>query len=471
MGDETYKMIGMVTIPEDQKAKFNDHVLQILYLCGMRKIETVEVYGKKFSVVTIPKPDNDGVVRYDYSIFEKKKRLISTYDTLRCELVSIDRGYNEFGLTMNMIMVLQEAYSVTPCYLIYKDEPCRIEGYAAVIKSLLGINLKFPNRGKIWDMLLVLRNSLHKAISIKELLDAFPYAFDELDKWQMLAVFRTEQSHFNDPYTSYEMEDNKELSPEISVEFNVYQIMNKIVKKGENEKLHAFLRDLLDRDLDGRKQLICSGGDYSLLAKASLCLMLPFMVSAYASALKKSFWETWDSLDIIGYRDITQVLYKTKKSSKEGYRYPFYRAILRSDENEFIEYWSENGTIFSEKIEECFTQWRKRIAEMKWDPNICFEKLMRDILEDISAEKKYRLPDRTFITEFMEHQNEEIYGRALLLYKEILDKDTEYFPELTRNQAKRWIINDMCNPFNFTMIDAYHALLINHKHRYEILGF
>ena len=73
MGDETYKMIGMVTIPEDQKAKCNDHVLQILYLCGIRKIETVEVYGKKFSVVTIPKPDNEGVVQYDYSIFEKKR--------------------------------------------------------------------------------------------------------------------------------------------------------------------------------------------------------------------------------------------------------------------------------------------------------------------------------------------------------------------------------------------------------------
>ena len=37
MWDDMYKLVGIVTIPESKKGVFNEHVLKLLYLCGIRK--------------------------------------------------------------------------------------------------------------------------------------------------------------------------------------------------------------------------------------------------------------------------------------------------------------------------------------------------------------------------------------------------------------------------------------------------
>ena len=106
MQEEKYKIAGIVKIPEDKKAEFNNYVMQILDKCGIRKTESVELDGKRVLMVDKPVVDKRGVVRFDYSIFEKKKRKIATYSLNTCELTTPDRGYNEFGVVMNMIMVM-----------------------------------------------------------------------------------------------------------------------------------------------------------------------------------------------------------------------------------------------------------------------------------------------------------------------------------------------------------------------------
>ena len=54
--------------------------------CGIRKTAEMEAAGKKAIVVSPVYPDENGIVSFDYSIFEKKKRKISTYDMNTCEL-------------------------------------------------------------------------------------------------------------------------------------------------------------------------------------------------------------------------------------------------------------------------------------------------------------------------------------------------------------------------------------------------
>ena len=82
-----------------------------------------------------------------------------------------------------------------------------------------------------------------------------------------------------------------------------------------------------------------------------------------------------------------------------------------------------------------------------------------------------RLVDKAFITEFIEHKNEDSYKKALLLYREFMDEDTAYFPELTKKQAIWWIIRDNRYKFDFTAMSAFQSLLINHKRRFQIFGF
>lgn len=158
MQEGKYRIAGTVKIPEDKKAELNSYVMQILDRCGIRKTEYVELNGKRIMVVDKTVPDENGIVHFDYSIFEKKKREQGTYDMNTGELTTPDHGYSEFGVVMNMIMTLQEAYSEELCYLMVGDEPCYIGGYAVLIQTILGIKLDFPHRARMWDRLLFLKN-------------------------------------------------------------------------------------------------------------------------------------------------------------------------------------------------------------------------------------------------------------------------------------------------------------------------
>lgn len=110
-------------------------------------------------MVREPEADKDGMVAFDYSIFEKQKRQVSFYDMNTCELHVTERGYREFGLVINLIMTMQEVYSTEHCYLMNKDQVCDVYWYAVLIERTIGLKLAFPNREKIWDMLLFFKTS------------------------------------------------------------------------------------------------------------------------------------------------------------------------------------------------------------------------------------------------------------------------------------------------------------------------
>lgn len=109
MSDNRYKITGNVVIPQEKKEEFNQYIMQILYKGGIRKTEKMELGGKEVTVVSRPVPDSQGIVSFDYPIFEKRKMETATYDTGTCELIAPDRGYQEFGLVMNTIIVMQSS--------------------------------------------------------------------------------------------------------------------------------------------------------------------------------------------------------------------------------------------------------------------------------------------------------------------------------------------------------------------------
>lgn len=138
-----YWIKGSVNIPEEQKEEFNKNVLTLLRLCGIRKLKEIELAGRIVTVVCEPKADAHGIVRFDYSIFEGQKRQVSMYHMDTCELSVIDRGYGEFGLVMNLVMTMQEAYSIEECYLMRKNEVCNVCDYALLIQRIIGVKLFF----------------------------------------------------------------------------------------------------------------------------------------------------------------------------------------------------------------------------------------------------------------------------------------------------------------------------------------
>ncbi|MDE7416747.1 MAG: hypothetical protein K2N44_10700 [Lachnospiraceae bacterium] len=476
MQEEKYKIAGTVKIPEDKKAEFNNYVMQILDKCGIRKTESAELAGKRVLMVDKPVVDKRGVVRFDYSIFEKKKRKIATYSLNTCELTTPDRGYNEFGVVMNMIMVMQEAYSEEQCCLMYGDEPCYIGGYAVLIRTVLGIELNFPHRARMWDMLLFLKNTEeYKNITGEKLWDTCPFGFCDFLKEQMITTLAIDEKEVGIPKKLFggNKSDIEGASWDVC-RYYVYQMTEQLIESGENNRLELFLKELLEADLAKRQELASADGVYGMMAKISLYHLPAILIQAYAFAVGKEFWEVWNTLGIRGYTDIMMDLKKKKVSDGSGgqqRQIMFYKVIQRESEDEFIEFWDETDLDFSEEMKESLLDWRERFEVLEVPEYFNTEQFLAEIVMDLDQDWGCRLVDKAFITEFMEYKDDHAHRKALCLYRELMDEDTAYFPELTHKQAICWVIKANRDKFDFVALSAFQSLLINHRHRFEVLGF
>ena len=419
MHDDIYKLEGMVMIPEDKKAEFNRYVLQILDVCGIRKTEETELGGQTITVVRRPVPDEQGVVSFDYSIFEKKKRKTASYNMNTCELVTPDRGYCEFGIVMNMIMVMQEAYSKKHCYFMYEDRPGRVDAYALLIRNVLGINLRFPNRAKMWDMLLYLKNTKEYSNITSEMVwRAYSFDFCDLIPEQFLAAFDIESEKPEAPEEPFKGEKTDiRNAPKGKLGYYVYQIMEEIIENKEKESLEAFLRELLNADLQDRREL-AEDGQYEVIAEVSLYVLPSIIVHGYALAVHQNFWDVWKNLGIEGYSEIVteQSDTRTIEYEEDGRYLSFYKAIQRDYEDEFIEFWEDGNLHLSDHMEKCLSDWKERFMETDLEEDFDMEIFLAQIVTDLEQEWGCRLVDQEFITEFMEHREDEYYRTALLLY-------------------------------------------------------
>lgn len=474
MRDNIYKLAGTVRVPEDKKDEFNRYILKILDVCGIRKTENIKLGGQSITVVRRPAPDEQGIVSFDYSIFENMKRETSAYNINTCELVTSDRGYGEFGVVMNIIMVMQEAYSEEHCYFMYDDKPGRVEPYALMIRGILGINLSFSHRAKIWDMLLFLKNTeKYQNVTGEMIMDAYPFEFCDFILEQFLAILMLDAEKIEapkEPFTG-EKSEIKEAS-EGKLKYFVYRIMVELIEHEGEEYLENFLRKLLDADLK-RRQELTEDSRYGVIAEVSLYVLPSVIVHGYAVSIHQNFWDVWKRLGIKGYSEIVTKPRNTKDvKAEEDERYiPFYRVIQRDNEDEFIEFRKNRNLRFSDDMKKCMTDWKQRFLETDLEEDFDMEIFLTQIATELEQVWGCRLIDKEFITEFMNHREDINYKRALLFYRKIMDKDTYYFPELTREQANQWVIRSNRRKFEFTAMSAFQALLINHEYRYEVLGF
>lgn len=471
MGKSLYTLAGTVNIPENRKAEFNHSILKLLYMGGIRKTEEMELGGKKITVVSRPMPDENGIVRFDYSIFEKYKREINTYNMNTCELDTPDIGYQEFSVIMNAVMIMQEAYSEGSCYYMAKGKPGKVDAYAALIKALIGVDLTFSGRSRMWDMLLFFHDTEeYKNITGDDILEAYPRDYCDLFSEHLIAI-RNLEPDFQVPEKTFEggKADFAEV-PKVSLIYYIYEKIVQLVKNGESEKLKCYLKRLLESKRKDRAALAAEDTVYGEIAEASLYLLPPLIVKGFAVAAGQEFWETWDSMEIEGYSDVI-VRKRNTDSEKDRFSIPFYKVIRRKNEDEFIEYWDGQELKISDRMKECFEDWKGRFEKIVPDKNFETEPFLGEILAELEEYGRCRLADKRFVLDYLAHKDDENYQKALQLYKEIVGKGLEYFPELTRRQAIRWIMKGSRDEFDYIEMEAFQSLIISRKHRLEILGF
>lgn len=476
--EQAYWMEGDVKIPEEKRGELNEYVLKILKLGGIRKQKELEIGGRQVTVVQKPEPDREGKVWFDYSVFEQKRRKASYYDRNSCTLYAPDSGSAEFGLVMNLVRTMQEAYSEGDCYLMCGDQVSDVTGYAWLTEQLTGLKLSFPKRGQVWDLLVYFKSAGKFGDAIdRSIWDNIPYGYVEPDLEQLLACMIC-------PYYSEDQSEEiscggkseiKLLKTMQRVDY-VYGLFQELIEKKGEEAVNSFLKQLLDQDFAGRESLAEGEDEFACIAEVSLYELPAYIVAAYGQAVHKKFWDAWFSLGITGYKDIHRQRLNEDgvgRKQEEDVQLTFYRAILRENEDEFLEYAEEDGMVLSDGMKESMEEWKRLYneADEAKAAAIQTETYLGELLAELQDIWKIRFVDEDFVNEFLGHPDDIRYKKALFIFRQIEDGALECFTDPVARQVKEWVVRRYSRREERDRLGAYASLLINAKRRFCLFGF
>ena len=470
-----YKLAGEFKISQENKEKLNKDVLELLYKTGIRKTSSIQIVQDDVSqeVAEIPAPDENGIVEFNYSIFEKRKRETGSYDTKTCCLTVSDRGYNEYGLAMNLIMLLQESYSTGECFLMYKDGPCQTSGYLFIICSIMGKNYSLPGREKMWNMELLLYKQGYPIDNLKNLYHCYNIEYQAFYKKQLTAYYYSN----DEGIVESEFKDitGKESRKEVFTMSNYRQraylaLYMKPFYKNDPALLQKYIQKLLNSNLQVRKTMADEKNDFQIIAEISLEKLPPLIFSAYAYLCGKEFWELWDELQIKGYTDILNDEY-CPAVTEEYPSLDFYKAIFREDEDEFLEFWDEREVKISACLSVILNVLKEKYENLSVPKHFDTLKELNLIVHELSVYWQGRLISGEFVREFMEHKDNPSYQKALVMIRELMDKDVELFAELPKYVAVSQFLRNREHGRYLKDIEALISLLSGNQHRKEIFGF
>ncbi len=473
MDENRYWLAGKVNVPEEKKPEFNACVMEILRRFGLRKRKEIDTAGEKITILEQPAPDENGMVSFNYSIFEKKNRDISTYNMGTCELHSVDRGENEYGLAMNCILLLQECYSNGSCFFMEKRKPVDVYVYMCLLSTILNKKIYNNGREKIWDMLLLLRKTPDTDLPSEQDIfqSVFPFNYSRLEEFQLLSMLVVDDTE--PPATNKEPIAYRTQIPGatyISQREYLYRIMAEEYQHDKNS-LADYLKELLHLPLPSREKIAEVEDNLGIIAELSLYVPPACVVSMFALLEKRPFWDAWDKLITEGYyTDIIHEDDEEKKRSEEWKKLTFYEIILRENEDEFLEFWDGENLILSDQMKERIQIWKRLIDEQEDQPDLQVKPYLGETLAYIQKEWPCRYIDETFVAKILDHQDAPAWRRVLLVLRKIVDDGIDLFPEMNREVAVLWLKSTRM-PFDATAIAAFCSLMENDVARQQVFGF
>lgn len=473
--DDKYKLIGEIRIPNNKKKELNKHVLQLLEICGIRKVVEIELGSKTYKVTELPRPDEHGIVHFNYSVFEKQERSMSHYDTNTCQLYSVDRGYMQFGLAMNLIMAMQEAYSESMCVLMQNDEICDVWGYAVCVKQLLGLDLWYKNRAKLWEMILFFREMKYTNITENDVFRCCPYEFSYSSAKELFAYIYT-HCEIRKPI-DYPEHDYYEINMDSrhGNDYCAYKILLECVEEEGIISTKCKIKYLLTKEYQKRKKMMEMEKNHRWrrIYEISLYELPPVFVQAIAMITNDEFWDIWAELGDKAYTDgLSDMTRNSVPDTSE--MSPLYWKNLKVNEGigrlktlgkeEYLKFEAVNSLLDRWKLE-----YHQILDADMEDINIeaCFMDIM-DLLVEIWNNPYL---SKEFVEEFLEHSNDIEYKRAIFLFCQMINDDAKMFPELSRKQALMWVSRKVYDDEKKIRLQAYGDFLSNKEIRKEVFGF
>ena len=444
-----YKLVGKVTIPKKKRKEVKSIIQKILYLGGIREKETIEIDGRQCITAGIPKWNAREVISFNYNMFTN-----TSYEAGRLYLKagSIKNPCNhdkEYDFVANLIRVVLESYSTTPCYLCCDNIPCFIVDYARVINEMIGKRLSFPNRNKMWKMYYALHMNGCENIATREILE-------------MARTTEVEESAVEHFLTV------------LCVGSYIRQSMEELINTEGKEKVFEFLKNLLGKKYAQRKLFAEEDNLYGTVAAGSLYLLPAMLGKTYSLITGEEFWKTWEKLDFgTGYEDIIRPKNDVLPIKGTEEDIEFYRALGKQNEDELMRYKGDKELMLSDNMQNSIERWKRAYGQVteKEIKKLEMEKALKKLLEDFFYVWNFRVLDTAFVREFLKHKNDDRYKRAMIVLIELMDKETKYFPELTKREANIWLIREIRDADEMIEINAYLGMLRNHLRRKTILGF
>ncbi|MBR6229477.1 MAG: hypothetical protein IKQ97_07050 [Eubacterium sp.] len=466
MLENTYRMAGEVTIPDEKRDEFNRRVLRILDRGGIRKTHRMQVGNHEITVLVPATPDENGIVSFNYSIFEKMEREVATFNTITGELIAPDRGYSEYAIVVSAIMVLQEAYSSTPCFFTHEGKPEQIKVCIAIIDDLLGETIHLHYRPDVWKLY------------------SFFHESNEYDDIDIFEAYRLCNAKSIEQIIMVIclLEENIELTDEVGgmCRAEMQNAKNKdkreylyrlFLKHPDETSFEEWLSELLSSDLETRLKLSEASDDYGEIAEISTHFYSQVVAKIYSTARGEDFWQVWDRIGQNCYDDI---IHEDEKYSiildDDHLSFKLREAIQRDTDDEMLEWWDGQNLQLSDEMTRNIDLWKNMFTNITIPSQLDAEQLLGDILYEMSDCWDCRYVDKAFVDEFLEDIDASDYRKILLVLWEQLNEGVELFPELTRKQAIYWVLRRTRNSFFRICIAAYVSLMGNKTQRKRLFG-
>jgi hypothetical protein len=151
-------------------------------------------------------------------------------------------------------------------------------------------------------------------------------------------------------------------------------------------------------------------------------------------------------------------------------RVDFYKMLHRENQDEFLELWENDNLVLSDYLKEQMIKWSNDIKNAIDIGEECVEGYLADILSELEEDEQVKCTEKDFVELILANKDKEDYRKALYVLRGIMDREINYFPELTRHQAFEWVLKGRRSKRDGIIIGAYQSLMINGEKRREILG-
>jgi hypothetical protein len=192
-------------------------------------------------------------------------------------------------------------------------------------------------------------------------------------------------------------------------------------------------------------------------------------VKCYSLVKGTDFWSEWKLIAANGFY-VDSIDDMDESDEKEHGVFHFYQAIQRNDDDEALGEFGDRKLALSDEMNEEIAKWREKVRKELPDGLNSLDEL-KSIVEEIRNVWDARRMDAALFTELKGKPDSEGTKKALLLLKTMLDEGLWLFPELTKGQAKKWVLKRCRNEFDKQKLNALLGLLANKEKRMELLGF